>query len=70
MRVTRILAVSEAGSAMPAPQPFMRDAVAEQADTEIVPGEQTLSVSLTVRFELEWIPAGADADGRGRAGTD
>ena len=54
MRVVRILAVSETGNiGMPPPRPFMRDAAVAQAETVIVPGEQTLSVSLTVSFELE-----------------
>jgi uncharacterized protein len=54
MRVKGVLVVSEA-SAVGVPQPrlaMMRDAAAQSA-TEIVPGEQTLSVTLTVSFELE-----------------
>ena len=69
MRVARILSVSEAGISHMPPQPFARNAVAEQADTVIVPGEQTLSVSLTVSFELELIPALGTLSGPGRAGT-
>nr|MDQ4087522.1 SIMPL domain-containing protein [Pseudomonadota bacterium] len=55
MRVTRILSVSEAGMGyMPPPQPvMMREAAAQAADTAIVPGEQTLTASLTVTFELQ-----------------
>jgi uncharacterized protein YggE len=54
LRVKRVLSVSEAGLAFP-PQPrveMMRDA-SNQAATQISPGEQTLSVTLTVSFELE-----------------
>ena len=56
MRVARILSVSEAGIG---PMPFTRAgmvrgmAANQDAATQIVPGEQTLSVSLTVSFELE-----------------
>ena len=54
MRVVRILSVSEAGLGfMPPPVPVMMRAEAAQAATQIVPGEQTLSVSLTVSFELQ-----------------
>jgi hypothetical protein len=54
MRVVRVLAVSETGQvAGPMPRAYMRDMAAAQAETVIVPGEQTLSVSLTVSFELE-----------------
>lgn len=53
MRVVRILAVSETGAVHFPPRPVMRDMAVAQAATEIVPGEQTLSVSLTVSFELE-----------------
>ena len=55
MRVRRILLVSESGATLPPPMPMqqrMRAGVAE-ADTSIEPGEQILSVSLTVSFELE-----------------
>ena len=56
MRVARILSVSEAGIG---PMPLARVgmvrgmAANQDAATQIVPGEQTLSVSLTVSFELE-----------------
>jgi len=55
MRVRRILSVSEAGGMMAPPMPMMRleAARAQDASTQIDPGEQTLSVSLTVSFELE-----------------
>jgi uncharacterized protein YggE len=54
MRVARVLSVSETGQVFPPPRPvaMMRD-MAAQANTEIAPGEQTLSVTLTVSFELE-----------------
>jgi uncharacterized protein len=52
MRVARVLAVSEAMG--PIPLPRVEFARANQdAATQIEPGEQTLSVSLTVSFELE-----------------
>ncbi|HEX8642148.1 MAG TPA: SIMPL domain-containing protein [Allosphingosinicella sp.] len=55
MRVARILSVSEAGMGyMPPPQPvMMREAMAQAANTDVVPGEQTLTASLTVTFELQ-----------------
>ena len=55
MRVKRILSVSEAGMGFVPPQPVMMRTmdVAQAASTQIVPGEQTLSTSLTVSFELE-----------------
>jgi uncharacterized protein YggE len=54
MRVLRILSVSEAGMGyMPPPQPVMVREMAAQASTDIVPGEQTLTASLTVTFELQ-----------------
>jgi len=52
VRVKRVLLVSETGSMLPPPVPVMRMQSAE-ADTRIEPGEQTLSVALTVSFELE-----------------
>lgn len=57
-RVTRILSISESGGFGP-PQPYAiqvtaaRSGRAEMADTKIVPGEQTLSVTLSVSFELQ-----------------
>ena len=54
MRVTRILSVSESGGFMPPPRPVMaRSMAANDAATQIVPGEQTLTVALTVSFELQ-----------------
>lgn len=54
MRVVRILSVSEAGMGyMPPPQPVMMREMAAQASTDIVPGEQTLTASVTVSFELQ-----------------
>ena len=54
MRVVRILSVSEAGMGYMPPQPVMvRGMAAAEADTAIVPGEQTLNASLTVTFELQ-----------------
>ena len=56
-RVGRILLISEAGGGFPVPPPMpmmmRRGEAAQAADTSIIPGEQTLSVTLTVSFELE-----------------
>jgi hypothetical protein len=52
MRVKRILSVSEAGAAMPVPM-MARVANMEVSGTNIAPGQQTLSASVTVTFELE-----------------
>jgi len=52
MRVKKILFVSETGN-VPPPMPMQRMLAASDSATEIAPGEQTLSVSLTVGFELE-----------------
>lgn len=52
-RVKRILFVSETGGAVPPPMPMARMMAAQDGATQIAPGEQTLSVSLTVGFELE-----------------
>jgi uncharacterized protein YggE len=52
-RVGRILAISETGGG-PTPMPMqMRGAFASQASTVIEPGEQDVSVTLSVSFELE-----------------
>lgn len=54
-QVKRILSISESG-AMPPPYPIPMVARAEAVDaaaSKIVPGEQTLSISLSVAFELE-----------------
>lgn len=55
MRVRRVLVVSESGAVMPPPMPEMmvRGRAADAAATQIEPGEQRLSVTLTVSFELE-----------------
>lgn len=55
MRVKRILSVSEAGGFhLPPPSPVaMRAMAADAAETRIEPGEQTVSVTLSVSFELE-----------------
>ncbi len=54
-RVVRLVAVSESGGYAPPPMPMMERgmAVAQAADTKIVPGEQALQVSLTMVFELQ-----------------
>jgi uncharacterized protein YggE len=55
LRVDRILTISESG-AMPAPVPMMAfraDKVMAQANTEVVAGEQQLSVTVSVRFLLK-----------------
>ncbi len=54
-KVSRILSISESGASQPMPiivtaRMMSRDAAAE---SKIVPGEQTLSISLSVSFELE-----------------
>lgn len=51
-RVGRILSISE-GGAMPYPQPMMRLQNAEASGTRVEPGEQGLTVTLSVSFELE-----------------
>lgn len=55
-RVGRILSISESGATMPPhPMPMMaRGAVAQDAaESKIVPGEQALSLTLSVSYELE-----------------
>lgn len=52
-RVGRIISISEAGASMPVPMERMRGMVAAQNSTVIEPGEQSVSVSLSVSFELE-----------------
>jgi uncharacterized protein len=52
MRVKRIVSVSEPGAMPVMPMPAMRLQAADAA-TEIAPGEQRLSVTLNVSFELE-----------------
>lgn len=56
LRVKRILSISESAFDMPRPVPIMMRAqgmVADSAQSKILPGEQELSVNLSVRFELE-----------------
>jgi len=55
MRVTRLLVVSESGGSFPVPppMPMMMEARAQVANTKIDPGEQKLSVSLGMIFELQ-----------------
>jgi uncharacterized protein len=55
LRVKRILAISEAAFDMPRPMPVMMRTmdVAESAQTKVLPGEQSLTANLSVRFELE-----------------
>jgi len=55
-RVRRILSVSEAGADYrPYPRPMMREAiqVSGGAGNDIAPGEQVVTVNLTVSFELD-----------------
>jgi hypothetical protein len=56
-RVRRVLSVSEAGmNYVPVPRPMMREAAqitASSGGASIDPGEQSVSISLTVSFELE-----------------
>jgi hypothetical protein len=55
-RVRRVLSVSEAGIGyQPMPRPVMGQArgAADMASSKIDPGEQTVSISLTVSYELE-----------------
>lgn len=56
LRVKRILTITEGGGYQPGPpmQMRMRQQAGESAaDTSISPGEQTISVTVTVSFELE-----------------
>lgn len=56
LKVKRILSISEGSFEMPRPMPIMMRAqgmMAEAADTKILPGEQSLNVTVSVRFELE-----------------
>jgi len=53
-RVGRIVSISETGSAVPVPMPMLaRAEVGGRFNTQIDPGEQAVSVSLAVSFELE-----------------
>jgi len=55
LRVVRVVSVSESGGSypVPPPMPMMREAMAQAADTKIVPGEQKLSVTLSMTYELQ-----------------
>jgi len=54
MRVTRLVAVSEAsGNSIIQPMPMYARAEAAQAKTTIEPGEQKLQVTLSMTFELQ-----------------
>ena len=55
LRVARVVSVSESGGNYPAPppMPMMMEARAQAADTKVVPGEQKLSVTLSMTFELQ-----------------
>lgn len=56
LRVKRILSISESGGyAPPPPMPMMQRGMAMDAaaKTDIVPGEQTVSIAVNVSFELE-----------------
>lgn len=55
MRVTRLLSVSESGGyAAPPPMPmYARAEMAQDAKTTIDPGEQKVSVSIAMSFELQ-----------------
>lgn len=56
MRVRRIVSIDESGSSFPRPIPMMRtmamSAAAPKADTEVSPGETSLSANINVVFEL------------------
>lgn len=56
LKVKRILAISEGGMEMPRPMPIMMRAQAmagDAAESKVLAGEQSLTVNLSVRFELE-----------------
>ncbi len=53
LHVKRIIAISEGGGSTPTPYPMVMAMREKAADTAIEPGEQTLSIALTVSFELE-----------------
>lgn len=55
LRVKRILSISEGVYDMPRPMPVMVRgmAMAQDAESKIMPGEQQVGVTLSVRFELE-----------------
>lgn len=53
MKVRRIVSISEAGGGPVYPVPMLAMARADKAETVIRPGEQALSISVSVAFELE-----------------
>ena len=54
MRVVRLVSISEGGGNYPPPpMPVMMQARAQAADTKIEAGEQKLSVTLAMVFELQ-----------------
>lgn len=56
LKVKRILSISEGNFDMPRPMPIMMRAqamVADGAESKILPGEQNVNVTVSVRFELE-----------------
>ena len=56
LRVKRILSISESTFEMPRPMPVMlrsMDAAEAAPSSKILPGEQSLNINLSVRFELE-----------------
>lgn len=53
-KVKRIVSISESGAAQPPyPMPMMAMKARDSAESTIMPGEQSLSTSLSVAFELE-----------------
>jgi uncharacterized protein YggE len=54
LKVKRIISISESGGYNPAPPMIFAQArMVKEADTAIVPGEQAVSISVSVTFELE-----------------
>ena len=56
MRVKRVISISESGGYQPQPVPMYAMARMEKvaaADTAIAPGEVSVSLQLSVQFELE-----------------
>lgn len=52
MRVDRVVSLSEGGGGNPNPMPMMRMQAVEASDTPIAPGEQAVTVNVSVRFLL------------------
>jgi hypothetical protein len=52
LRVVRLVSVSEGGGAGPGPIPMAAMRAERSADTAVVPGEQQLSITLQMSFEL------------------